>query len=229
MARRRQDRLTKAEYMALLNHKVHRLHRQLESLTAIATPIFENLPHGEDRNRAVFELIMAAEVLENSHPESMLLRNPEVEEIAFAQDIPSKRWVAEKVRDAKDGGRNRWGVPRTFGPVTGSFSQPLWLPTSLLSPLRGERGEQDAPRQKSLEYLMENWDRVRLIPVYIEVDPFGQPWVSDGNHRIMAASIRGEPSVLAEVKYFSGSQLRVQPEWAPERLIQYHHGHAMMP
>lgn len=229
MARRKAGQLTKAEYHQLLVNKVGILHGYLEQLATTVRPIIEALPHGELRNRAAFDLVMAESALERCHPNNMTLRNPEVEEIAFAQDIPSKRWVAEKVRDAKDGGRNRWGVPRTFGPVTGAFSQPLWLPTSLLSPLRGERGEQDAPRQKSLEYLMENWDRVRLIPVYIEVDPFGQPWVSEGNHRIMTASIRGEPSVLAEVKYFSGSQLRVQPEWAPEHLIQYHHGHAMMP
>lgn len=141
--------------------------------------------------------------------------------VTFKQDIPSKRWVAEKVEEAEEGGLNRWGVPRRFGPVTGSFSRALMLPTALLAPLRGQRGEQDAPREKSLEYILANWERLKNEAVYIEIDPFGHPWVSEGNHRIMVATELGEPNVLAEVKYFSGSQLRAPVAWQPKQLLEY--------
>jgi len=139
----------------------------------------------------------------------------------FKQDLPGKRWIAEKLEEAEEGGVNRWGVPRRFGPVTGSFSRALRLPTAILAPLRGQRGEQDAPRQKSLDYILGNWDRLKNEAVYVEVDPFGQPWVSEGNHRIMVAAELGEPNVLAEVKYFSGSQLRCPAEWRPKQLLEY--------
>ncbi|NBT36300.1 MAG: hypothetical protein EBT03_12340, partial [Betaproteobacteria bacterium] len=99
----------------------------------------------------------------------------------FKEDVPNARWVAEKVAEAEDSGRDRWGVPRYMGPVTGRFSRPLLVPTELLAPLRGERGEQDRPRAESLEFIAKHWERLQNEAVYIEVDPFGQPWVSEGN------------------------------------------------
>ena len=141
--------------------------------------------------------------------------------VSFREDIPNARWVAEKWEEAELGGRNRWGVPRRMGPITGSFTQPLRLPTELLKPLRGERGEQDAPRPESLRYIADHWERLKDEAVFIEVDPFGEPWVSEGNHRIMVASALGEPNVLAEVRYFGGGQLKAKPRWKPKQLLEF--------
>ncbi|NCA17839.1 MAG: hypothetical protein EBS90_12490, partial [Betaproteobacteria bacterium] len=138
----------------------------------------------------------------------------------FKEDVPNARWVAEKVAEAEDAGLNRWGIPRYMGPVTGRFSRPLLVPTELLAPLRGERGEQDRPRAESLEYIAKHWDRLQNEAVYIEVDPFGQPWVSEGNHRIMVAARMGVPYVLAEVRYFSGSQKKAPAKWKPKKLLE---------
>jgi hypothetical protein len=132
-----------------------------------------------------------------------------------------RNWLEEELEEVEERGRNKWGVPQSMGPVTGSFNKELWLPTPLLSILRGERGEQDRPRERSLQYINENWEKLRLNPVYIEVDPYGVPWVSEGNHRIMVAAKRGEPFVLAEVRYFTGGQKKTSPSWKPQRLIDY--------
>jgi len=136
----------------------------------------------------------------------------------YKEDIPNENWLAGKVQDAEEGGRNKWGVPRRMGSVTGYFKRPLNLPTYLLSTLKGESGEQENVREDSLKYIRENWDEVKKEPVYVEVDPFGVAWVSEGNHRIMVARELGEASLPVEVRYFSGGQRKAGP-WAPNELL----------
>ncbi len=141
------------------------------------------------------------------------------ERATFREDIPYENWLAEKVEDAELGGRNQFGVPRRMGSVTGSFSRVLNLPTYLLGTLKGERGEQQNVREDSLKYIRENWDEVKNEPVYVEVDPFGQAWVSEGNHRIMVAREKGDPTLPVEIRYFSGGQRKAGP-FAPDELLK---------
>lgn len=110
------------------------------------------------------------------------------------------------------------GVPKTFGPITGSFDRPLSLPIALLAGTPGERGEQANVRQESLQYIRDNFDRVTQDPVYVEVDPHGKGWVSEGNHRIMVAAEKGVPSLPTEVRYFSGAE-RKATDFSPATLI----------
>lgn len=136
----------------------------------------------------------------------------------FKSDVPSDQWLEEKQRWSDEDGRNQWGVPKTFGPITGSFNRPLNLPIALLAGTPGERGEQANVRQESLQYIRDNFDRVTQDPVYVEVDPHGKAWVSEGNHRIMVAAEKGVPSLPTEVRYFSGGE-RKATDFAPATLI----------
>lgn len=139
--------------------------------------------------------------------------------ISFKQDIPSQEWVATKVQYAEEDGRNAFGVPRTFGPITGSFSDTLLLPVALLATIPGERGEQQNVRPESLKAIRDDWERIKQEPVFVEIDPFGKAWLSEGNHRIMVAQGKGEAAFAAEVRYFSGGQLKTD-EMRPENLLK---------
>lgn len=140
------------------------------------------------------------------------------EKTNFKSDIPSEDWLREKLRWTQEDGRNQWGVPKTFGPITGSFDRPLNLPVEVLLGVPGERAEQSNVRPDSLAYIRKNFERVTQDPVYVEVDPYGKAWMSEGNHRIMVAAERGVTHLQAQVRYFSGGE-REATDFAPERLM----------
>ena len=136
----------------------------------------------------------------------------------FKSDIPSDDWLREKLRWTQEDGRNQWGVLKTFGPITGSFDRPLNLPVEVLLGVPGERAEQSNVRPDSLAHIRNNFDQVTQDPVYVEVDPYGKAWMSEGNHRIMVAAERGVTHLQAQVRYFSGGE-REATDFAPERLM----------
>ncbi|TXH46820.1 MAG: PLxRFG domain-containing protein [Desulfurellales bacterium] len=136
----------------------------------------------------------------------------------FVEDLGPSGWIERKLKAVDAAGVNEFGVPKSMGSVTGTFSRPLNLPTYLLGTLKGERGEQGNVRGDSLEYIRNNWDLVKREPVYVEVDPFGRAWVSEGNHRIMVARELGERTLPVEVRYFTGGQQKAGP-WAPDELL----------
>lgn len=136
----------------------------------------------------------------------------------FKSDIPNDKWLAEKRSYALEDGRNRFGVLKTFGPITGSFNRVLHLPVSELRGVPGEHNEQTNVRSDSLRYIKDNFARVAKEPVYVEVDPLGAPWVNEGNHRIMAAAAFGVKYLPVQVRYFSGGERKANT-FAPEILI----------
>ena len=123
----------------------------------------------------------------------------------FSEDIPNERWLKGKVDYAIEKGRNRYGVPH-MSTITGSFDKPVEIPLSVLTKLKGEADEQNNVRQKSLEYIRNNWDEVSKSPPYIEVAYNGEAYVSEGNHRIMVAAEKGLKSLPVEIRYFDGGQ-----------------------
>lgn len=135
-------------------------------------------------------------------------------------DIPNESWLAEKMEDVISSGKNQHGLLKYFGPITGTFNRILNLPVSELSLLKGERGEQSNVRPESLEYIKDNYSEVSKNPVYVEVDPLGVPWVSEGNHRIMASADLGVQSLQVEVRYFSGSE-RIDGPFSPGKLLAH--------
>lgn len=138
----------------------------------------------------------------------------------FAEDIPNESWLAEKLEDTDMSGRNEWGVPKRMGPITGSFSQALLLPVSLLRLVPGERGEQDNVRVESRRYIMDHWDEIEVQSAYMEIDPYGKAWISEGNHRIMAAAVIGKDVLFVDVRYYSGGQRKCQDQFSPDALLR---------
>lgn len=139
----------------------------------------------------------------------------------FIEDLPTDEyWMASKLYDVRESGLTQYGVPKYMGPITGYFSRPLRLPIQLLLTIPGERGEQSAVRQSSLEYIRSHWDEVSKEIPFIEIDPNGKAWVSEGNHRIMVAAELGESCLAVEVRYFTGGQ-KLADTFAPENLLWY--------
>lgn len=140
--------------------------------------------------------------------------------VVFYEDIPNESWLNNKIEDAVLGGTNQFGVPRKMGSVTGYFESPVLVPVDYLANIPGERGEQANVRPESLDYIRKNWDEVSKNPPYIEVDPFGKAWVSEGNHRIMVAKEMGLKAIPVEIRYFSGGQ-RKAGALSPENIARY--------
>lgn len=144
----------------------------------------------------------------------------DVVKAVFRSDIPCQAWLDEKHGYAREDGLNRFGVPKTFGPITGSFNRPILVAVDTLTTIPGQRDEQQNVRQESLDYLRDNWDEVSKELPYVEVDPFGRAWISEGNHRIMVAKEKGLVYLAADVRYFSGGDRFAHPDIAPEALIE---------
>lgn len=130
-------------------------------------------------------------------------------------DIPNQSWLEEQVNYAKEKGKNRWGVPY-MGKITGHFAGKVEVPVSILSKLRGQRGEQDNVRDDSIQYLTEKMKQTGSLPIsdvtgnphvpYIEVAYDGSAWVNEGNHRIMVAKSLGMKTLPVEIRYFDGGE-----------------------
>ena len=54
---------------------------------------------------------------------------------------------------------------------------------------------------------------------FIMVDRDGEPWVNEGNHRIMAAVKLGWKCLPVEVRYFTGGE-DLATAFAPKKLLQ---------
>lgn len=140
-------------------------------------------------------------------------------------DIPSESWLEEQVEYAKERGRNRWGVPY-MGKVTGRFEGDVMAPVSVLSKLKGQRDEQNNVRPADLAAIKRIMAETGKLPLnangdeyvpYIEVNHAGEAWVSEGNHRIMAASELGLEMMPVQVRYFDGGE-RADGPMAPAKL-----------
>jgi len=131
-------------------------------------------------------------------------------------DNPGGDWLRGKIEYAKEMGRNVHGKP-FMSTMTGSFSDYVRLPVSLLKNIPGASGEQKNVRQEDLDWLTNYMQaNDRLPPMSKDNDseyaPFivvgydGQPWVSEGNHRIMAAAKLGWKTLPVELRYFDGGE-----------------------
>ncbi len=127
------------------------------------------------------------------------------------EDVPSEQWLSERIEDAASAGRNRWGVP-AMNRITAYYRDPVMLPTSLLSGLRGQRDEQGERRdpqriaELATSYRTHGVREDRDDTPYVEVAYNGEAWVREGNHRIMAARAAGVASLAVQVRYFDGGQ-----------------------
>jgi hypothetical protein len=137
-------------------------------------------------------------------------------------DNPGGSWLQENREYSESKGYLPSGAPRSFGKVTAVWRDPnnndvgtVYLPVSMLKQFRGVMDEQSNVRQKDLDWLTENMGKTKSLPKtssgkdyqpFITVDQRGIPFVSEGNHRIMAAEKLGWEWLPVEVRYFNGSE-----------------------
>lgn len=143
-------------------------------------------------------------------------RGPPVNEAVLVTDVPREEWLEDKIAYAKKRGRDSFGVPY-MGSTTAYVRQPshVVLPVSLLARIPGARGEQKNVRQGDLTAIMKIMKDTGKLPLTSsgeEYKPFvcvawnGEPWVMEGNHRIMAAKQLGWETLPVELKYFDGGE-----------------------
>lgn len=129
-------------------------------------------------------------------------------------DNPGGDWLQGKINYAKEKGKNEYGMP-ALSTVTGSYNGYVRVPISILKDIPGAREEQYNVRQESLTWLMDYMEKHGRLPPghdnseyvpFIIIGYDGQPWVSEGNHRIMAAVKLNWPSMPVEIRYFDGGE-----------------------
>lgn len=140
------------------------------------------------------------------------------EENPLRSDIPSERWLKEQVDYAKSKGRDRFGAPY-MGKVTGRYAHPVDVPVSALVKLKGLRGEQNDVREADLAALKDVMRSTGKLPLvngkeyapFVMVAHNGEAWVSEGNHRIMAARDLGWETLPVEIRYYDGGERQPGP------------------
>ncbi len=145
----------------------------------------------------------------------------------FYEDIPNESWLQGKIEYAQRSPRNDFGVPK-MSSVTGYFSKPVLVPVRWFDGVKGERGEQDNVRSESLNGIRKVIRETGKFPLtengteyvpYIEIGYDGKPWISEGNHRVMAAIAEGMDYIPVELRYFDGGQRRAG-KWNPENILE---------
>jgi hypothetical protein len=143
----------------------------------------------------------------------------------FYEDIPNESWLQGKINYAQKSPRNEFGVPK-MSSVTGYFKDPVMVPARWLEGAKGQRGEENNVRKGDLEAIRKIIRETGKFPLtedgkeyvpYIEIGYDGKPWISEGNHRIMAAIAEGLEYIPVELRYFDGGQRRAG-KWAPENV-----------
>lgn len=141
-------------------------------------------------------------------------------------DNPGGEWLKKNMRYSAEDGLNEYGAPRTFGKITGIFSEQQDIPVDVLAKLKGIRGEQSRVRHDDLDWLKKHMDETGQLPLtdsgkpyapFITIDQHGVPWVNEGNHRIMAAKELGWESLPTEIRYFNGGEA-VEGVLSPSRI-----------
>ena len=146
----------------------------------------------------------------------------EVKVVDFREDIPNENWLQGKIDYSQRSPRNEFGVPK-MSSTTGYFKGSVIVPARWLKDAKGQRGEEKNIRQKDLEAIRKiiretgkfplNDDGTEYVP-YVEIGYDGKPWISEGNHRVMAAIAEGMDYIPIELKYFDGGQRRAGV-WSP--------------
>jgi hypothetical protein len=144
------------------------------------------------------------------------LLKEDIEPLKLYRDNPGGEWLQNKREDNVAAGRNEWGVPKRFGPVTASWNRRVLLPVDIVAQVPGQRGEQGRRRQDSFDDLVGIMGPSGKLPLFgdnqkqyapfIMVDQDGKPWTNEGNHRIMVAKHLGWKYIPIELRYFTGGE-----------------------
>jgi hypothetical protein len=147
-------------------------------------------------------------------------------------DNPGGSWLTEKQSYSESKGRNEYGVPNSFGSVTGYFKRNVLVPVDVLARVKGMRGEQANVRDDSIKFLTDYMGKNDKFPPFSDKDPEAQyfpfiqvyqdgtPYVNEGNHRIMTAKKLGWKFIPLELRYFNGAELEDGP-LSPAKIAEY--------
>jgi hypothetical protein len=136
--------------------------------------------------------------------------------VDFSSDIPNQTWLQEKRSITNEYGRKPSGAFKYEGTPTGQFSNTVLLPVDLLAQIPGTNQEQQNVRQKDLDSLKEVMGKTGKLPQmdrggdyapFITIGQDGKPYVSEGNHRIMAAKDLGWKYLPVQLRYFNGAEI----------------------
>ena len=147
----------------------------------------------------------------------------------FYTDVPSQSWLQENIDYAKSKKPNQFGVP-FMGKVTAGYKAPVMMKVKDLAKLTGQRGEQSNIRKQDLNWLKENMGNSGKLPIesgkeyapYIEIGYDGVPYISEGNHRIMAAKELGWEYLPVDIRYFDGGETAIKDKFinfSPENIL----------
>jgi len=149
-------------------------------------------------------------------PRVAKLMNTPVSE-GLSIDVPNEQWLQDKIDYAKSKGRDEWGAP-FFGTTTAYVRPNPQVSVVRLELLKGMRNEQNNVRKTDLEWLLAHMEKTGKLPLTNQGEEYaplvlvaynGEAWVSEGNHRIMAAYRLGWKKMPVEIRYFDGGE-RVQ-------------------
>jgi len=131
-------------------------------------------------------------------------------ELKFKSDIPSEKWLKEKIKISNEYGKKPSGAPRSYGSLTGYFSRNILLPVEELAKVKGENQEQQNIRQKDLDAIKKIMSESGRLPKddipLVAVAQDGTPYIIEGNHRIMAAKDLNFKYLPVEIRYFNGAE-----------------------
>lgn len=150
----------------------------------------------------------------------------------LTRDNPGGAWLEGKRAISTEEGTRPSGAPRVFGSVTAAFNdKPVLIPVDKLAQVRGVMDEQRNVRKDSLEGLTKLMGETGELPKlsgsgeeytpFVTVDQNGTPWMSEGNHRVMAAKDLGWSHMPVQVRYFNGGE-DLAGAWAPDALLAEH-------
>jgi hypothetical protein len=137
-----------------------------------------------------------------------------VTESQLSVDVPNEEWLQGKIDYAQSRPRNSFGVPY-MGTVTAYTRDDVRVPMNILKRLPGMRDEQSNVRQDDLRAIMQIMKDTGQLPLkdngeeyapFVQVAYNGEAWVSEGNHRIMAADALGWQDLPVELRYFDGGE-----------------------
>lgn len=151
-------------------------------------------------------------------------------------DNPGGEWLADERKYTESQGRLPSGAFKDVGRTTAWFpdDEYIFLPVDLLSKIPGIRQEQSNVRGLNLNWLKDHMGRTGKLPniddndesspeylPFILVDQEGMPFVSEGNHRIMAAASLGFDVLPVTIRYYNGGE-EVDGILRPDRAISMH-------
>ena len=155
---------------------------------------------------------------------------PKLEDFGFKTDNPGGDWLESKLRFAERSKADaepdtyRANLGNSDG-VTGYFQRPLNINPKVFKDVKGAMGEENfRPDPTKLKNLKKNiaeegYDKFRgTILIHVRED--GEPFIVEGNHRIIEAIESNRPTIPVEIKYLRGAE-EIQGDFSPEEIIKY--------